>query len=112
MDEDALRRYSVGSRIITRKVYLGAPMLKSPPKPGLDVMRRVEELLREQLVELGEDPDRIKPHEFSEHMRCGVHPSGALSYVWKGTPVLDVDPELQEGGIVRWRFFTRDTPVQ
>lgn len=87
-------------------------MQKSPPRPGLDVMQRVEELLREQLKELGEDPDRIQPHEFSRHMRCGVHSSGALSYAWKGTPVLDVVPESQADGGVSWRFFTRDTPLQ
>lgn len=75
-------------------------------------MRRVEELLREQLRDLGEDPDLMEAHEISAGMHCAVHRDGALSYTWKGTPLLDVDPETLPGGGVRWRFFTRDTPVQ
>lgn len=85
---------------------------KLPPKPDMNVMRRVEELLREQLAAMGEDPDMLPPHFISEHMRCGVHAGGSLSYSWKGLPLLDVDPELMPDGSVRWRFFTRDTPVQ
>lgn len=82
------------------------------PKPDLRVLRRVEELLREQLVELGDDPSLLPPHEISRHMHCAVHESGALSYAWKGTPILDVTPEAQPDGKITWRLFTRDTPVQ
>lgn len=83
-----------------------------PVKPGQDVMRRVEELLREQLRELGEDPSSLPPHEIALHMRCAVHPDGALGYAWKGLPILDVLPEYHADGSVLWRFFTRDTPLQ
>ncbi len=87
-------------------------MEKLRPKPDLAVMRRVEELLREQLLEMGEDISLLEPHEISRHMHCGVHESGSLSYVWKGMPLLDVDPETQPDGTIHWRFFTRETPLQ
>lgn len=76
------------------------------------VMRKVEELLREQLAERGEDPALLPPHVIARHMRCGVRGNGALAYVWRGEPVLDVDPEPLPDGGVRWRIFVRDTPVQ
>jgi hypothetical protein len=82
------------------------------PKPDLDVMRRVEELLREQLEAIGEDPDLIAPHEISLNMQCAVYKTGALAYTWKGRPLLDVDPEVLPSGAVRWRFIARDTPLQ
>lgn len=87
-------------------------MEKKIPKPDLEVMRRVEELLRDELLGLGEDISELPPHEISKNMHCGVHDSGALSYSWKGVPILDVDPEVQPDGSIRWRFFTRDTPTQ
>lgn len=87
-------------------------MSTQPPKPDMAVMRRVEELLREQMAELGDDPDLLSPHEISANMTCGVHAGGSLSYAWKGTPILDVDPELMPDGSIRWRFFTREAPVQ
>ena len=71
-------------------------------------MARVEALLHEQLVELGEDVAQLQPHEISLHMHCAVHPDGALSYVWKGTPILDVKPERMPDNSLRWRFFTLD----
>lgn len=82
------------------------------PRPGIDVMRRVEELLREEMLLLGVDVAKLEPHEIALGMRCGVHPDGSLSYMWKGAPLLDVEPEKQPDGTVVWRFFTRDTPVQ
>lgn len=82
------------------------------PRPDLAVMQRIEELLREQLREMDEDIAQVEPHEISRHMQCGVHSSGALSYSWKGVPILDVTPELQPDGTIKWRFFTRDTPLQ
>lgn len=87
-------------------------MPDTPPKPDLNVMQRIEELLREQLEALGEDPSFIEPHEIGRHMHCGVHPNGALSYTWRGTPILDAEPETTPDGTVQWRFFTRDTPMQ
>ncbi len=84
----------------------------SSVKPDLETMRRVEELLREQLIERGEDPSSLPPHDIARHMRCAVHPDGAMAYDWKGLPILDVLPEPRADGTVQWRFFTRDTPVQ
>mgnify|MGYP003623447860 CR=1 FL=1 len=82
------------------------------PKPDLSVLQRAEELLREQLTLIGEDPAELQAHEIASHMHCGVHMDGALSYSWKGTPILDVSPEIQNDGSVKWRFFTRETPLQ
>ena len=76
-------------------------------KPGPDVLRRIEELLREELAGRGIDANLLPPHEISEHMRCGVHPDGALSYVWKGEPVLDVVPEKGADGKIRWKLLAR-----
>ena len=81
-------------------------------KPAPAIMQRVEELLREQLLKLGEDPSTLPPHEIAAHMHCGVHPDGALSYSWKGIPVLDVIPDQRNDGSVKWRFFTQETPLQ
>ncbi len=75
-------------------------------------MRRVEELLREELAALGVDITVLPPHEISRNMHCAVHASGALSYSWRGQPLLDVEPEAQADGGIRWRFFTRETPLQ
>ncbi len=81
-------------------------------KPDLAAMRRVEELLREELHALGVDVAALPPHEISRNMTCAVHSSGALSYAWQGRPLLDVEPEAVDGGGVRWRFFTREVPLQ
>lgn len=81
-------------------------------RPDLALMRRIEELLREQLAERGEDPDHLPPHIIARHMHCGVSGNGALAYAWKGEPILDVNPEPLPGGGVRWRIFIRDTPLQ
>ena len=83
-----------------------------PPKPDRATLLRVEDLLREQLAEQDEDISSMPPHEISRSMQCAVHASGALSYSWKGLPILDVEPEAQEDGSIRWRLFTRDTPTQ
>lgn len=87
-------------------------MKETALKPDADVLRRVEELLREQLAELGEDFSAMAPCEISLHMQCGVHSSGALSYSWKGEPILDVNPERASDGKIHWRFFSRDTSLQ
>jgi hypothetical protein len=68
----------------------------------------VEELLREELLEMGEDPSRLEPHEIAENMRCEVRPDDSMIYSWKGTPILRVQPEHHQDGSVTWRMFTRD----
>ncbi len=54
-------------------------------KYGSKVAARVEELLREQLEELGENPGAIGAH-----------------------PILRVSSEQHDDGSVTWRMFTRD----
>lgn len=87
-------------------------MEENSPKPDRYVMQRVEELLREQLEARGLHIADIPPHEIRRKMVCAVHPGGALSYSWEGEAVLEVIPERQPGGKVRWRFFTGDTTTQ
>lgn len=82
------------------------------PRPGIDVMRKVEELLRDEMMQLGVDIGKLQPHEIAQGMHCGVHSDGSMSYMWKGAPILDVEPEKQPDGNIIWRFFTRDTPLQ
>lgn len=72
-----------------------------------DVAARVEELLREQLEELGETPADLEPHMIIRNMRCEVHPDQSMIYAWKDIPLLRVVPERTSDG-VRWRMFTRD----
>jgi len=82
------------------------------PRPNLQVAARVEELLREQLEELGVNPRRLEPEEIALHMHCHLAPDGSMTYLWKGDPILHVTPEeLQdEHGerSVLWRMFTKD----
>ena len=61
------------------------------------VAARVEELLREQLLELGEDPASLAPHLIMQNM----------VYIWKDIPILRVAPERTDTGVM-WRMFTRD----
>ena len=75
-------------------------------------MHRVEELLREQLDDLGIEIARLSPHEITSNMHCALYADGTLSYSWQGKPVLSVEPEEQGDGSVRWHFFTRPEPVQ
>lgn len=73
------------------------------------VAARVEELLREQLIELGENPTQLAPHEISENMQCDIFPDESMIYTWKGTAILRVEPEKDESGkVIHWRMFTRD----
>lgn len=72
------------------------------------LMARVEELLKEQIAELGENPAEIKPHEYAEHMRCEVHSDGSMVYCWREMPILRVVPEKTEDGRTYWRMFTQD----
>lgn len=71
------------------------------------VASRVEELLREQLEELGEDPESLQPHLIMQQMHCEVHPDQSMIYSWKDLPILRIVPEPTEHG-VNWRMFTRD----
>lgn len=87
-------------------------MTKVKHKPDLEVLQRVEELLRDELAERGIDVSKLQPHEISAAMSCGVHPDGALSYVWNNEPVLDALPEEQADGTVRWRLLARQRTVQ
>ena len=81
-------------------------------KPDKQIMHRVEELLREQLEELGIDIASLPPERIAESMHCAVYPSGLLCYSWQGRPLLDVEPEELSDGSLRWRFFTRENPLQ
>lgn len=52
------------------------------------VAARVEELLREQLLELGEDPASLAPHLIMQNMQCEVYPDESMVYIWKDIPIL------------------------
>ena len=71
------------------------------------VAARVEELLREQLLELGEDPASLAPHLIMQNMQCEVYPDESRVYIWKDIPILRVAPERTDTGVM-WRMFTRD----
>ena len=71
------------------------------------VAARVEELLREQLLELGEDPASLAPHLIMQNMQCEVYPDESMVYIWKDIPILRVAPERTDTGVM-WRMFTRD----
>ncbi|NHZ46771.1 hypothetical protein [Nitratidesulfovibrio liaohensis] len=77
-------------------------------KYGSKVAARVEELLREQLEELGENPGAIDAHEIAAHMRCEIWSDDTMIYIWKETPILRVSSEQHDDGSVTWRMFTRD----
>ena len=77
-------------------------------KYGSKVAARVEELLREQLEELGENPSAIDAHEIAAHMRCEIWADDTMIYIWKETPILRVSSEQHDVGSVTWRMFTRD----
>lgn len=68
----------------------------------------VEAILREQILELGEDPAQINPHEYAKQMRCEVHPDGSMIYIWRDMPILRIVPETTEHGTVYWRMYTQD----
>ena len=84
-----------------------------PPRPDAGVAARVEELLREQLGELGVRVSALEPHEIAAGMSCEIGDDNSLTYSWKGVPLLHVSPEIirRDGeDVVRWRMFTRDDP--
>lgn len=81
------------------------------PKPTRQVAARVEELLREQLMESGVDPRRLTPEQIAKDMLCTLAPDGSMTYAWQGTPILHITPERRERDgerSVLWRMFTKD----
>jgi hypothetical protein len=82
------------------------------PRPNLQVAARVEELLREQLEELGVNPRTLAPEDIAANMHCHLAPDGSMTYLWKNEPILHVTPEklVDENGAesVLWRMFTKD----
>ncbi len=76
-------------------------------RPTPEVAARIEELLREELRELGEDPARIRPEDIAAHMRCEIQDDYSMTYFWKDLPILHVQPEKTEDG-TNWRMFTRE----
>ena len=82
------------------------------PRPNLQVAARMEELLREQLEELGVNPRKLAPETIAANMHCHLAPDGSMTYLWKGEPMLHVMPEklVDENGeeSVLWRMFTKD----
>lgn len=80
-------------------------------RPDARVAARVEELLREQLEELGVNPSALSPQDIMEGMHCGLAPDQSMTYAWKGRPILHVRPEIKDGPdgrSVLWRMFTAD----
>ena len=71
-----------------------------------ELVSRIEELLREQLADLGEDVPALTPSDYAKHMACRVFPDESMVYAWKGLDILRVKPERQDNGTVRWRMFT------
>ncbi len=81
------------------------------PRPNLQVAARVEELLREQLEEMGINPRRLQPEEIAANMTCRIAPDNSMTYMWKNEPILYVTPEKREQDgetSVLWRMFTKD----
>ena len=79
-------------------------------RPNPAVAARVEELLREELLVMGEDPSKLAPEAIAANMRCEVQDDFSMTYIWKGTPILHVQPETDEDGVT-WRMFTREENV-
>ena len=81
------------------------------PRPNLQVAARVEELLREQLEEMGVNPRKLPPEEIAANMTCHIAPDNSMTYLWKDEPILYVTPERREHdgeSSVLWRMFTKD----
>ena len=84
--------------------------MQNPMKPNAQVAQRIEELLREQLEELGVNIKRLTPDEISANMKCHIGPDNSLSYFWKIRAILDVVPETTENG-TNWRMFTKEDTI-
>ena len=102
-----------GSSIPNRNSYDVSPLPYRQRRRHFNVIgfdlnaARVEELLREQLLELGEDPASLAPHLIMQNMQCEVYPDESMVYIWKDIPILRVAPERTDTGVM-WRMFTRD----
>lgn len=68
----------------------------------------IEGILKEQILEMGEDPDALEPQEYARQMRCEVHPDESMIYLWRDMPILRLVPEKQPSGSIYWRMFTAD----
>ena len=77
------------------------------PRPNAQVAQRVEELLQEQLYEMGIDVKKLSPDEIAKSMKCHVAPDNSMTYFWKNHAILDIVPEAKDGSIT-WRMFTKD----
>lgn len=77
------------------------------PQPNVQVAARIEELLREQLEEMGVNIKKLTAEEISAHMKCHIGPDNSLSYFWKNHAILDVIPEQTADG-TNWRMFTKE----
>ena len=85
-------------------------MKPNEPKPNAQVAARIEELLREQLEEMGVTIKNLTPDEISQNMKCHIGPDNSLSYFWKNRAILDVVPETTENG-TNWRMFTKEDTI-
>lgn len=83
---------------------------QNPPRPTPEVAQRIEELLREQLYELGINVKELDPNDIAKHMKCHVGPNNSMTYFWKEEMILDIVPEPKDGSIT-WRMFTKDDIV-
>ena len=99
---DLRRLPYAGSSIPSRTSYDVSPIT-----PDKKASPPAEELLREQLLELGEDPASLAPHLIMQNMQCEVYPDESMVYIWKDIPILRVAPERTDTGVM-WRMFTRD----
>ncbi len=71
-----------------------------------ELVARIEELLRAELADLGEDVRALKPEDYARYMNCKVFADKSMVYSWKGLDILRVKPESLAGGAVHWRMFT------
>ena len=77
------------------------------PRPNAHVAKRVEELLQEQLYEMGIDVKKLNPEEIAKSMKCHIAPDNSMTYFWNNNALLDIIPETKNDSIV-WRMFTKD----
>lgn len=80
-------------------------------RPTPEVAARIEELLREQLAEMGVVVKNLQAHEIKENMACHIEEDYSMTYFWRDFPILYVSPEerWRDGErSVYWRMFTRD----
>ncbi len=81
-------------------------------KPDKKTLAIIESALQKALEELGENMENLPAEDIGKHMVCGVGKTGALSYSWKGMPILDAIPEISPEKNVHWRIFTPEKVIQ